>query len=426
MDGVELGVTIAATALLTVLLALAFVNFAVGEKRIERRVKRLYSVSHPQFRHAMSLLLGPPIVGGNRVDTLVNGDRIFPAMLREIRNAKKTITFETFVYWQGQIGQQFADALCERARAGVRVHVLLDWVGSKRMQPHILKQLYDSPIQVERYHPLHWYHLGRLNNRTHRKLLVVDGRVGFTGGVGIAQEWTGDAQDPDHWRDSHYRVEGPVVAQMQATFLDNWMKVRREVLHGPDYFPDLQPAGDVEAQMFKSSAGGGSESMHLMYLLAITAAERSIMIANAYFVPDKLSRDALKAAVRRGVRVQVITPVRHSDTPIVRAASRALWGSLLRAGVEIYEYRPTMFHCKSMIVDEHWVAVGSANFDSRSFSLNDEANLCVFDREFAREQVQVYHRDLERCTRITYRHWLRRPLGMQIRDRAAAWFRSQL
>jgi cardiolipin synthase len=418
--------TILATALLTALAGLALVNFAVGEKRIERRVKRLYSASHPQFRQAMGVLLGPPIVGGNRIETLVNGDRIFPAMLREIRNAKKTITFETFVYWEGQIGRQFADALCERARAGVRVHVLLDWVGSKRMESAILKELLDSPIEVERYHPLHWYHLGRLNNRTHRKLLVVDGCVGFTGGVGIAREWTGDAENPDHWRDTHFRVEGPVVAQMQAAFLDNWMKVRREVLHGPDYFPACGQVGDVEAQMFKSSAGGGNESMHLMYLLAITAAERSIMISNAYFVPDQLSRDALRAAVRRGVRVQVIVPGRYTDTEMVRAASRALWGPLLRAGIEIHEYVPTMFHCKSMIVDEQWVAVGSANFDSRSFALNDEANLCVFDRDFAREQIELFRQDLARSRRVTYRRWLRRPLGMQVVDRAASWLRTQL
>lgn len=418
--------TILATALVTVLVAVALVNFAVGEKRIERRVKRLYSASHPQFRQAMGVLLGPPIVPGNRIETLVNGDRIFPAMLREIRNAKRTITFETFVYWQGQIGQQFADALCERARAGVRVHVLLDWVGSKRMESPILQQLLDSPIEVERYHPLHWYHLGRLNNRTHRKLLVIDGCVGFTGGVGIAREWTGDAQDEHHWRDSHFRVEGPVVAQMQAAFLDNWMKVRREVLHGPDYFPEPKPVGTVEAQMFKSSAGGGSESMHLMYLLAITAAERSIMISNAYFVPDQLSRDALRAAVKRGVKVQVIVPGRYIDTLLVRAASRALWGSLLRGGIEIHEYLPTMFHCKSMIVDEQWVAVGSANFDSRSFALNDEANLCVFDRDFAREQIELFRRDLARSRLVTYRRWLRRPLGVQAVDRAASWLRSQL
>lgn len=418
--------TVLATVTVTVLVALALVNFAVGEKRIERRVKRLYSASHPQFRQAMGVLLGPPILAGNRIETLVNGDRIFPAMLREIRNAKRTITFETFVYWEGQIGQQFADALCERAQAGVRVHVLLDWVGSKRIPGGILDQLEKSPIDLQRYHPLHWYHLGRLNNRTHRKLLVIDGCVGFTGGVGIAREWTGDAQDKDHWRDSHYRVEGPVVAQMQAAFLDNWMKTKREVLHGPDYFPPLNAAGSVEAQMFKSSAGGGSESMHLMYLLAITAAEHSIMISNAYFVPDRLSREALRAAVKRGVKVQVIVPGRYIDTELVRAASRALWGPLLREGIEIYEYRPTMFHCKSMIVDEQWVAVGSANFDERSFALNDEANLCVFDGDFAREQTGLFRGDLARSRQVTYRRWLRRPLGVQVRDRAASWLRSQL
>jgi len=416
--------TILATALATLLVALLWLNFAVGEKRIERRIKRLYTVSHPQFRQAMSLLLGPPIVGGNRIETLVNGDRIFPAMLGAIRNAKKTITFETFVYWQGQIGQQFADALCERARTGVRVHVLLDWGGSQQMPGSILRQLEEAPIQLERYHPLHWYHLARLNNRTHRKLLICDGRVGFTGGVGIAQEWTGDAQDRDHWRDTHFKVEGPVVAQMQAAFLDNWMKTRREVLHGPDYFPVLDPVGPSDAQMFKSSPGGGSESMHLMYLLAITAAERSIRMSSAYFVPDTMSRDAMMAAARRGVKVQIIVPGRYNDTAVVRFASRALWGPLLRAGVELYEYQPTMFHAKSLVVDEQWVAVGSANFDPRSFSLNDEANLCVFDEDFARVQSALFETDLANSKRVTLRRWRRRPLPEQLIDRMATWLRS--
>lgn len=418
--------TILATVVVTVLVVLAVANFAIAEKRIERRIRRLYNVSHPQFRQAMSLLLGPPIVGGNSVDTLVNGDRIFPAMLREIRNAKKTITFETFVYWRGRIGQQVADALVERARAGVRVHVLLDWVGSAKMDARILTQLADAGIELERYHPPTWYHLSRINNRTHRKLLICDGRVGFTGGVGIAEEWSGDAQDEHHWRDTHFRVEGPVVAQMQAAFLDNWMKVRREVLHGPEYFPELQPVGGVEAQMFRSSPTGGSESMHLMYLLAITAAEKTIRIANAYFVPDSLSRDALKAAAARGVRVQIVVPGARIDSPAVRFASRALWGSLLRAGVELYEFQPTMFHVKSMVVDDRWVAVGSANFDSRSFSLNDEANLCVFDAGFAREQVALFEQDIARSRRVSYRRWLHRPLGWQIVDRVAGWLRSQL
>ncbi len=301
-------------------------------------------------------------------------------MLEAIRGARRTITFETYIYWSGDIGRTFADALAERARAGVKVHVLLDWVGSAKMDPALLETLEKSGVEVHRYHEPRWYNLGRLNNRTHRKVLVVDGRIGFTGGVGIADKWTGHAQDPEHWRDTHVRAEGPVVAQMQAVFMDNWTKATGRVIHGIDYFPPLTPVGEGAAQMFESSPSGGSESMHLMYLLAITAADRTIHLSSSYFVPDELTTKALVAALRRGVKVQIITPGEDIDTEVVRKASRARWGDLLQAGAEIYEYQPTMFHCKVMVVDSLLVSVGSTNFDNRSFRLNDEANLNVFDQ----------------------------------------------
>ena len=232
-----------------------------------------------------------------------------------------------------------------------------------------------------------------MNNRTHRKVLVVDGKVGFTGGVGIADAWSGHAQDPDHWRDTHFRAEGPVVAQMQAVFMDNWIKVTGEVLHGAEYFPPLRNAARAAAQMFSSSPEGGSESMQLMYLLAITAAAKSIHLSSAYFVPDDLSLKALVAAARRGVRVQIITPGEHMDAETVRKASRARWGELLEAGVEIFEYQPTMYHCKVMIVDGLWLSVGSTNFDSRSFSLNDEANLNISTRPLPSRQIAIFQQD---------------------------------
>jgi cardiolipin synthase len=262
--------------------------------------------------------------------------------------------------------------------------------------------------------------VGRLNNRTHRKLLVVDGRIGFTGGVGIAEVWTGDAQDADHWRDSHFRVEGPVVAQMQAAFMDNWIKTTGSILHGPTYFPELGTAGEQSAQMFMSSPAGGSESMELMYLLAITAASRSIYLASAYFIPDALSTKALAHALGRGVKVQIITPGPHTDAETVRRASRALWGELLEAGAEIYEYQPTMYHCKVFIVDECLVSVGSTNFDPRSFRLNDEASLNVYDDDFAQRSIEVFQRDLTRARRITFAEWTARPLREKLVERAAA------
>lgn len=418
--------TVVLTALATGALVLLALNFTAGEKKVQQQLPRLYSTASPDFERALGSLLGPGIVGGNAVTELLNGDQIFPPMLAAIQGAKKSITFETYIYWSGDIGKQFADALSERARAGVRVHVLLDWVGSAKMDESYLTEMKEAGVQIEKFHKPHWYNLARLNNRTHRKLLVVDGQVGFTGGVGIAPQWMGNAQDPDHWRDSHYLVRGPVVAQMQATFLDNWLKVTGKVLHGALYFPPIAPAGAQKAQMFSSSPSSGSESMQLMYHLAITAAERSIDLSVAYFVPDELTQKHLMDALARGVRVRFITPGEHTDTDTVKAASRATWGPLLQAGALIYEYQPTMYHCKVMIVDQLLVSVGSTNFDNRSFRLNDEANLNVYDAAFARRQTEVFEDDLKRSRRVTYEEWLNRPLREKAHEKLTGWLRSQL
>ena len=418
--------TVVLTALATGALVLLALNFTAGEKKVQQQLPRLYSTASPDFERALGSLLGPGIVGGNAVTELLNGDQIFPPMLAAIQGAKKSITFETYIYWSGDIGKQFADALSERARAGVRVHVLLDWVGSAKMDESYLTEMQQAGVQIEKFHKPHWYNLARLNNRTHRKLLVVDGQVGFTGGVGIAPHWMGNAQDPDHWRDSHYLVRGPVVAQMQATFLDNWLKVTGKVLHGALYFPPIAPAGAQTAQMFSSSPSSGSESMQLMYHLAITAAERSIDLSVAYFVPDELTQKHLMDALARGVRVRFITPGEHTDTDTVKAASRATWGPLLQAGALIYEYQPTMYHCKVMIVDQLLVSVGSTNFDNRSFRLNDEANLNVYDAAFAKRQTEVFEDDLKRSRRVTYEEWLNRPLREKAHEKLTGWLRSQL
>ena len=418
--------TVLLTALATGALVLLALNFTAGEKKVQQQLPRLYSAAHPQFERALGSLLGPGIVGGNAVTELLNGDQIFPPMLAAIKAAQKSVTFETYIYWSGDIGKQFADALSERARAGVPVHVLLDWVGSAKMEESYLAEMKAAGVLIEKFHKPHWYNLARLNNRTHRKLLVVDGQVGFTGGVGIAPAWTGHAQDPDHWRDSHYLVRGPAVAQMQATFLDNWLKVTGKVLHGEAYFPAIAPAGGQKAQMFSSSPSSGSESMQLMYHLAITAAERSIDLSVAYFVPDDLTRKLLMDALARGVRVRLITPGEHTDTETVKAASRATWGPLLQAGAEIYEYTPTMYHCKVMIVDQLLVSVGSTNFDNRSFRLNDEANLNVYDAAFAQRQTQVFEDDIRRSRRVTYEAWQDRPLREKVHETLTGWMRSQL
>lgn len=411
---------------LTCVAVLLVLNFTAGEKKIQHQIPRLYGTTNLQFERAMGSLLGPGLLHGNEVVELINGEQIFPPMLQAIRSARRTITFETYIYWSGDIGQQFADALSERARAGVQVHVLLDWVGSAKIEDSFLTEMREAGVEIEKFHEPKWYDLARLNNRTHRKLLVVDGAIGFTGGVGIAPQWTGRAQDPDHWRDSHYQVRGPVVAQMQATFLDNWLKVTGRVMHGSAYFPALAPVGNHQAQMFSSSPASGSESMQLMYHLAITAAERSLDLSVAYFVPDDLTRKLLTDALKRGVRVRLITPGAHTDTETVKAASRATWGSLLKAGAQLYEYQPTMYHCKVMIVDQVMVSVGSTNFDNRSFRLNDEANLNIYDSTFAARQTAIFEDDLKQSRQVTLEDWLNRPWTEKLAERLASVFRSQL
>ena len=423
--GRTLGVVIL-TFVVTAALGLLALNFTAGEKKVQQQLPRLYGSSSPQFDRAMGNLLGPGVLGGNEVTDLQNGDQIFPAMLAAIRAAQRTVTFETYIYWSGDIGQQFADALSERARAGVKVHVLLDWVGSAKMDDSYLAEMQRAGVQIEKVHKPHWYNLARLNNRTHRKLLVVDGKVGFTGGVGIAPQWTGQAQDPEHWRDTHYQVRGPAVAHMQATFLDNWLKVTGRVLHGDDYFPPLAPVGPHRAQMFSSSPSSGSESMQLMYHMAIAAAERSIDLSAAYFVPDELTRRLLAEALQRGVRLRIVTPGEHTDTETVKAASRGTWGPLLASGAEIYAYGPTMYHCKVMIVDQRMVSVGSTNFDNRSFRLNDEANLNVYDEAFAQRQTVVFEQDIARSHRVTHAEWLDRPWTEKLGEKAAGLLESQL
>ena len=413
-------------AIVAVVVTLVALNFVTSESEIEKKLEHRYGVEDPQFRRELGILLGPPIVDGNRVENFENGVEIFPAMLTAIREARSTITFETYIYWSGRVGRDFADALSERARKGVRVHLLIDWVGSQKMEEPLLDQMESAGVEVHRYHPLHWYNLTRMNNRTHRKLLVIDGRVGFTGGVGISDEWDGDATDPEHWRDSHYRIEGPAVAQMQAAFMDNWIKTTGEVLQGKEYFPALEPVGSAVGQVFTSSPSGGGDSMQLMYLLSITAAERTIDLSAAYFVPDPLTRRTLLAALKRGVRLRIIVPGEYIDSQVTKRASRADWGELLQAGAEIYEFQPAMFHCKALIVDSRLVSVGSTNFDNRSFRLNDEANLNVYDADFAARIEAVFAADLARSRPVSYAAWQRRPWHEKAVEHFSSLFASQM
>jgi cardiolipin synthase A/B len=414
------------TFLATALGVLVAANLSLGDKKIDTSVASLYAVGDPQFVRTMNVMLGPALVPGNRARALVNGDEIFPEMLAAIRGARKTITFEMYIYWRGSVGEQFTAALEERARSGVKVHVMIDALGSQKIEQKVIRRLRDAGARVELYNPVRWDTIARMNNRTHRKIMVVDGTVGYTGGVGIGDEWTGNAQDRDHWRDTHFRLEGPAVAQMQAAFMENWIEVTGEVLHGAEYFPELAEVGRERAQFFVSSPGGGGESAQLLYLMSIAAAGRSIRLSAAYFVPDDNEVRQLVEARRRGVRVQIIVPGPLTDSAAVRRASRSTWGELLRAGVEIYEYQPTFYHVKVMTVDGLWVTVGSTNFDTRSFSTNDEANLNVYDGAFARAQEAIFAADLERSRRITLEEWERRPFTEKLYEYTMGLLSSQL
>lgn len=418
--------TILLVIVFTIVAVVIAMNFVTPEKKLEHAVPHRHAVGEPAFRREMGVLLGPSITEGNRITDLQNGEQIFPAMLEAVQGAKRSITFETYIYWSGDIGQKMADALSERARAGVKVKVMIDWAGSIKMDDALLDEMKQAGADVQQYRPLHWYNISRLNNRTHRKLLVVDGSLAFTGGVGIADQWEGSAQDPDHWRDMHFRIEGPVVAQVQAAFNDNWIKTTGRVLNGEEYFPEVPAADGMAAHLFISSPAGGSESMHLMYLMSIAAATTSIDLEAAYFVPDDLITQALLAARHRGVRVRVILPGKHIDSDAVRLASKASWGELLLAGVEIHEYQPTMLHNKLLVVDRAMVSVGSTNFDVRSFRLNDEASLNVYDPGFAERMTEVFEADLKPSRQYSYEMWKARSLKEKLFEKFVLPFKSQL
>jgi cardiolipin synthase len=418
--------TVALTLVATLFVVFLVLNFRKPEKEPHHKVEHLFGIEDQQLRREMGTLLGPAIVAGNRILPLMNGEEIFPAMLNAIKSARRTISFETYIYWSGKVGEQFAQALSERAQAGVSVHLMLDWVGCSKISHDLIQRMQSAGVQVERYHAVRWFSLGRLNNRTHRKILLIDGELGFTGGVGIADQWSGHAQDPDHWRDMHFEVRGPVVAQMQTAFLDNWIKTTGSVLHGDRYFPELPPQGDCAAQMFMSSPEGGSDSMRLMYLTAITAAEKSIDIEAAYFIPDRLMSRELISARKRGVRIRVLVPDKYLDSETVRIASKREWGVLMQNGVEMYLYEPTMLHCKMLIFDRYMVSVGSTNFDMRSFELNDEASLNVYDHGFAARMTTEFERDLKAAKRYSLQSWQRRSWTQRFLETVLLPIRSQL
>ena len=386
-----------------------------------------FAVADPAFVPSAHALENPSPVRGNRVELLENGDRFFPAMLGAIRGAKETINLETYIFWSGEIAGRFRDALAAAARRGVEVRILVDAVGSGRKlsrdDQDVMKR---SGCRVEMYHPIRPWMVDRFNNRTHRRVLVVDGRVGFTGGAGIADVWEGNADAPKHWRDTQVRVEGPIVAELQSAFQENWAEARGEALLGERFYPRLEAAGGAQAQVLASSGKSGTSPSKLLYAVAIASAQERIYLANSYFVPD---RDAIRLfadAARRGVDVKILVPGKINDVPMTKAAGKSGFGELLAAGIQMYEYQGSMLHTKTMVVDGLFATVGSTNFDNRSFRLNDEINLTVYDEEFARRLEESFRHDLARSKRYTLATWRNRPLKERVFEWAVAPFRSEL
>jgi cardiolipin synthase A/B len=398
-----------------------------GTAGIEYTLAEGLDVSSPDFLRAMEALTGAPVSLGNDLEVLINGDRIFPAFLKTIAEATRTLNLLTFVYWRGDIAVEVADALIERSKAGVRCNVLLDAFGAARMDDRLIEAMQAAGVQVERFRPIGLLTLGRADHRTHRKILVADGRVGMTGGVGIASEWTGDAQSPDHWRDTHVRVRGPVVRALQGAFIENWLEATGELLCGPDYLPELPAVDDgAPMQLVVSNAGVGHTATEAMYYLAIASSRTSVKLTTAYFAPRASFVHALAEAARRGVDVQIVVPGPYMDKPIVREAGRGVYQALIDAGVRIYEYQPTMLHVKALVVDGCWCSVGSANFDNRSFSLNDEATLCVQSSQVARILEEAFADDVNRSKLITDRERRgARPLS-RLAEMGAALVRREL
>jgi cardiolipin synthase A/B len=378
------------------------------------------------FLRAAEALTGAPISEGNDAELLINGDEIFPAFLETIRGAKRTLDLETYVYWTGDIARDVAEALSERARAGVSCNVILDALGAARMDSGLISSMEEAGVRVARFRPLKPYALRRLPNRSHRRILVADGTVGMTGGVGIAKEWTGNAEDPDHWRDTHVRVRGPVVRGLQGAFAEHWLEATGEVLAGEEYLPDLEPVEDGgPMQLVRSKAGVGDTNIEALYYLAIASAERRIDLTAAYFVPRPAFIDALVEAARE-VRIRVLVPGPHIDKALVRVAGRAAYEDLLQAGIEIHEYQPTMLHAKTMVIDDAWSSIGTVNFDNRSFQLHDEVTLCVWSEELAGRLGEVFEADLGRSKRVEPRRWWKRSPRQRVSEATTKLLRREL
>jgi len=408
--------------------AMAFVSYLVTpvESAPQYGLDHEFSVDSDEFLATITGATGEPMLTGNRIDVLNNGDEFYPVMLEEIARAQSSITIEAYIYWAGDIGRRFSDALAAKASEGVPVKILLDAVGSATIGSEILEILEKGGCQLAWYNRIHWYTIGQFNHRTHRKSLIIDGRVGFTGGAGIADVWLGRAQSPEHWRDIQVRIMGPAVTPLQTGFAHNWLKTTGELLSGDTYYPEQEREGALAVQTVMSSPETGASSVRLMHYLPIVCARRSIYIANPYFVPDQAAIDTLVEARQRGVDVRIMVAGRHNDTWLARQNSVRLYGDLLRAGIQILEYNKTFMHQKTMVVDGLWVSIGTTNFDNRSFAHNEETSVCVRDARLAAHMERLFHADMCACDRVELEAWQKRGLWTKSLETVASLLEAQV
>lgn len=413
----------------TILLGVALVYAVCGchgpKLELKEPISFHDSVTNRAFQDSLAGSLRVEFLSGNRIDPLLNGDQILPAMIAAIRSATNSINLETYIWRSGRMSDAFIDALTERARAGVEVRCIADGLGTLSLKDDDEHRLRNAGIKLVRYNKPRLYLLNRVNFRDHRKLMIVDGRIAFTGGACIGDAWLGNAESKEVWRDTHFRLEGPSVAQIQGIFASNWLKTKGEALLGDKFYPKLESRGNSLAQNFASGRMDGSDSARIVYLTAISAAKKHIRLEHSYFVPDDLALKALIKARQRGVAIDVITPG-NIDANIVRNASRTLWPDLLRAGVKIYEYYPAMLHCKIMIVDDAFVTCGSVNLDERSFDINDESNVNVIDSKFAARMIADFERDKAQSKAIHLEDLKRTPLYKRAFEKFTGLFRQQL
>ena len=372
-------------------------------------VRARVPLDSPAFMRTLQAMCQAAVHGGNRVDVFTNGEHFYPAMLEAIAAAQRSITMECYIFQPGRVATRFIDALGDRARRGVAVTLVIDAIGSSSMGRKEIGALRDAGVRVEFYQPLRWYSLARFNNRTHRELLVVDGCVAFTGGAGVADWWSGDDPSQPAWRDTMVRVEGPVVAALQGVAAENWLACCGEILTGDEFFPKLEAKGDVTAFVVKSSPSDRATVSRVTFQMLIEAAREDVLINTPYFLPDKALRLCLIGVARRGVRIRIVVPGRTTDQRWVRLASRRGYKSLLAAGVRIFEYGPSMTHCKMLLIDDEWAVVGTTNVDNRSFEHNDEVNLALCDARLAARLRSDHERDVVASDEVTLERWLQRP-----------------